>query len=81
MEQLKIDIINLYNVGHSIGFITQCVYKEINKEYFSDYKYLDIINTDKYHKRRYCQNLVETTIMHYNQSKRTIGSLSDIIAY
>ena len=47
MEQLKIDIINLYNVGHSIGFITQCVYKEINKEYFSDYKYLDIINTDK----------------------------------
>lgn len=64
-------VLDLYKKGHSLSYITQCLYKMLNKEYFNDYYNHKIINSSKYHKLELCKNLVESTILEYLQTQRT----------
>lgn len=58
-------ILSLYQKGHSVRYITQCVYKKANEGYFHDYYSNKIINNDKYHKLAFCRKLVESTVLEY----------------
>lgn len=59
-------IIDLYNAGHSIGYISQCVHKNLNKSYFEDFYIENSIDSSKYHKMDFCRKLVEKTILEYS---------------
>lgn len=64
-------ILDLYSKGHSIGYITQCVYKDLNKPYFRDFYNKKIADSSKYHKMEFCRNLVESTILEHITTQRT----------
>lgn len=63
---IKEMIIDLYLKGHSIQYITQCVYKRMNKSYFNDFHKNHVIKMEKYCYIEKCRNLVEKTILEYN---------------
>lgn len=61
-------ILDLYKKGHSIGYITQCVYKNVNKTYFDIFYSSKVVDSTKYHKIDFCRNLVESTILEYQRA-------------
>lgn len=58
-------ILELYGKGHSIVYITQCVYKKLNHNYFYDFYTKKIVDISKYHKIALCRELVECTILEH----------------
>lgn len=63
-------ILDKYSKGHSIGYITQCVYNNLNKIYFDDFYNKKFVNSSKYHKIDFCRELVERTILEHIATQR-----------
>ena len=64
-------ILELYGKGHSVGYITQCIYKNLNNDYFYDFYTKKIVDSSKYHKMEFCRKLVESTILEHFSIQRT----------
>lgn len=63
-------IIRCYKFGNSISYITQLVYKRLNKAYFDNYHQKGLIKMEDYTYMSCCRNLVEKTILEYNAKQQ-----------
>ncbi len=61
-------ILDLYGKGYSFGYISQCVYKLINKSYFEAFRVKKNSTVPDCYKMSFCKNLVESTILEHTSA-------------